>query len=50
MAKREKRRVYDDWDYDYVRDEDVKRAREQQRRESREQKPKYLQYDWTEED
>ena len=52
MAKKNKNRSYDEWDYEWTfdsRDEDVKRARDEERRSRREQKSQYTHYDWNDE-
>ena len=52
MSKKNKHNSHDDWDYEWsdeAREEEHRRIREQQRRASREQKSKYTQYDWMDE-
>lgn len=53
MAKKNKRHSYDEWDYEWVddtREENIKRARDEERRSRREQKTQYTHYDWNGED
>ena len=50
--KKNKNHSYDEWDYEWIsgsRDEDTKRARDEERRSRREQKSQYTHYDWNDE-
>lgn len=53
MAKKNKYRSHDDWDYEWaedINDRDTRRARDEERRSRREQKSQYTHYDWNDED